>query len=226
MNQLSARLLATLMVSSMLAAGHARADFMNWSYSTSAVPPGFSVNAPGNNGGGAVQLTPYTNVAGASSINALAYQTTATVPVTFNAASSIYTLTMTIQDNTTGHTGQLTFTGSIGGGLSPTSSTLVNTFANPTESLTLDGHKFTVTLPSSMPLAAPSSNQQNIGATVSVTDAGGGNGGGNGGGGNGGGGGGVHGAPEPASLVLGGLGFSLLGAGGWWKRRRPERQTA
>jgi hypothetical protein len=201
---------------------------MNWSYSTSAVPPGFSVNVPpdsnGNGGGGGqVQLTPYTNVAGNSSINALAYQTTATVPVTFDATKSTYVLTMTIKDNTTNGTGNLTFTGSIGGGLSPGSSTLVNTFADTTKSLTLDGHTYTVTLPASMPLAAPGSNQQNIGATVSVTDANGGNGGGGNGGG---GGGGVQGAPEPASLVLGGLGFSLLGAGGWWKRRRPERQTA
>ena len=38
-----------------------------------------------------------------------------------------------------------------------------------------------------------------------------------------GGGGGVKAAPEPASLVLGGLGWSLLGIGGWWKRRRPSR---
>ncbi len=219
MNHLSARLLTALMVSSMIAVGHARADFMNWSYSTAAVPPGFAVTAPDGNGGGQIQLTPYTNVAGASSINALAYQTTATVPVTFTNEN--YTLTMTIKDNTTGDTGQLTFTGSISGGLSPNSSSLVNTFADTTKSLTLDGHKYTVTLPSSVSLAPTTSPQQNIVATVSVSDA---NGGGSNPGGGGPQGGGVQGAPEPASLVLGGLGFSLLGVGGWWKRRSREEQ--
>jgi hypothetical protein len=213
MNHLSARLLTALTVSSMIAVGHAQADFMNWSYSTAAVPPGFTASAPGNNGGGTIQLTPYSNVAGASSPNVLAYQTTATVPVTFT--NDTYQLTMTIKDNTTGDTGNLTFTGSISGGLSQNSSTLVNTFANPTQSLTLDGHKYTVTLPSSTTLAAPGSNQQNIAATVSVSNASGGGGGGP-----------PSNTPEPASLVLGGLGFSLLGMGGWWKRRRPEQRTA
>src|SRR5262249_12872852 len=137
MTHFSARFFAVLTVSSMIAAGQARAD---WSYSTSAVPPGFAVNTPGNNGGGAGQLTAYKDVAGSSSINVLAYQTTATAPVTFNAASSTYTLSMIITDNTTHDTGTLTFTGSISGGLDPNNSTLVNTFSNPTQSLTLDGN--------------------------------------------------------------------------------------
>jgi hypothetical protein len=213
MTHFSARLLSVLTVSSMIAAGQARADFMNWSYSTNAVPPGFAVNTPGNEGGGQVQLTPYNDAAGGSTINVLAYQTTATAPVTFDAASSTYTLTMTVTDNTTNHTGTLAFTGTISGGLSPTTSSLVNTFANPTQSLTLDGHTYTVTVPSSVDLLAPSSNQQNITATVSVSDAGPGSGG--------------TGTPEPASLVLGGLGFSLFGVSSWWQRfRRQARQTA
>src|SRR5262249_42077877 len=161
--------------SSMIAGGQARAD---WSYSTSVVPPGFSVTNPSDNGSGAVQLTPFNDVAGGSQINVLAYQTTATGSVNFNAASSTYTLTMTVTDNTTPASGTLTFTGSIGGGLSQNTSTLVNTFANPTQSLTLDGNKYTVTLPSSVDLAPPSSNQQNISATVSVSSASGGGGGG------------------------------------------------
>jgi hypothetical protein len=70
-----------------------------------------------------------------------------------------------------------------------------------------------VTLPSSVALAPPSSNQQNISATVSVSNTGPGGGG--------------NGTPEPASLVLSGLGFSLFGVSSWWQRlRRPARQTA
>jgi hypothetical protein len=156
-------------------------------------------------GNGAVQLTPFDSVAGSSKINILAYQTTATAPVTFNAASSTYTLTMTITDNTTHDSGNLTFTGSINGGLSPSNSTLVNTFTNPTQSLTLNGNKYTVTINSGNPVAllAPSSNQQNITATVSVSSSGPGGG---------------QGTPEPASLVLAGLGLSFLGVGRRWRR--------
>lgn len=203
MNCSSARFLAAVLVSS-LAVSQAPADFMNWSYSSSALPPGFAVTGA-NNSSGAVQLTPFTNAASGSSIAALAYQTSASGPVTFSAQNATYTLTMTFTDNTTHDSGSLTFTGSISGSLSPTSSTLVNTFAVTQKSLTLDGHVYTVTLPSSVSLAPPTSPQQDIFAKVSVSN-----------------GGGVQGAPEPASLILGGMGAGLVGLGGWWKRRgRP-----
>ncbi len=198
----SARFLISLLVL-WLAARHARADYMNWSYSTSAVPPGFSVTGA-NNGSGAVQLTPFNNVAGGSSIAALAYQTAASTPVTFSAANTSYTLTMTITDNATHDSGSLTFVGSISGGLSPTSSSLVNTFAVTQKSLTLDGHVYTVSLPSSVALASPTSPQQDILAKVNVSN------------------GGVQSAPEPTSLVLGGLGVCLTGLGSWWKRQRQR----
>lgn len=208
MHHLPARLLAFVFVSTVLAASSARADFMNWSYSTSAVPPGFAVTGANNNGGGAVQLTPFSNVSGASTISVLAYATSATVPVTFDPAKSTYTLTMTITDSTTQDKGSLSFTGSIGGGLTPTSSTLTNTYSATQKSLTLDGHVYTVTLPASMALSGPLTPQQNITASVSVSNA-------------------VASAPEPASLLLGGLGFSALGLGGWWRRlRRPAPRPA
>jgi hypothetical protein len=208
MNVSPARVLVLLLVS-WLVAGQSRADYMNWSYSTSAVPPGFSVTGA-NNGSGSVQLTPFTNVAGASSIAALAYQTAATTPVTFSAQSTAFTLSMTITDNATHDSGSLSFTGSISGTLSPTSSTLVETFAVTQKSLTLDGHIYTVTLPSSVALAPPTSPQHNIMATVSVSNSGG-----------------VQGVPEPTSLMLGGLGVCLMGLGGWWKRRpKAARQAA
>jgi hypothetical protein len=189
-----------------LTAGPSRADYMNWSYSSSAVPPGFSVKGA-NNSGGAVQLTPFTNVAGSSAITALAYQTSATGPVTFQAANATYTLNLTITDNTTHDSGTLSFVGSISGNLSPTSSTLVDTFAVTQKSLTLDGHTYTVTLPSSVALAPPTSPQQNIMAQVSVSNVG-------------------HGTPEPSSVLLGGLGICLTGLGSWWKRRRRAAGSA
>ncbi|HTU19538.1 MAG TPA: hypothetical protein VMG10_15870 [Gemmataceae bacterium] len=189
------------LLAAWLSVGQARADYMNWSFSSNAVPPGFSATGA-NNAGGTVQLTPYTNVAGSSAITALAYQTSATGPATFNAANTAYTLSLTITDNTTHDSGTLTFSGSISGSLSPTTSSLVNTFADPQQSLTLDGHTYTVTLPPTVPLAAPTSPQQNITAQVSVSGAG------------------VQGVPEPTSVVLGSLGICLTALGGWWKGRR------
>jgi hypothetical protein len=208
MHHLPSRLLAFLIASAALAASPARADFMNWSYTTSAVPPGFAVTGPNNNGSGAVQLTPFSKVAGGSTIPVLAYATSATVPVRFDPSKSTYTLTMTITDNTTHDSGSLSFTGAIGGALSPTSSSLTNTFTVLQKSLTLDGHIYTVTLPASSSLSGPLTPQQNITATVSVTNS-------------------VASAPEPASLLLGGMGFTALGICGWWRRlRRSEPRPA
>lgn len=207
MHDLPARLLTCLIVSVALAASPARADFMNWSYSTSAVPPGFAVTGA-NNGSGAVQLTPFSKASGGEFIPVLAYATSATVPVTFDSQKSTYTLNMTITDNTTKDSGSLSFTGSIGGGLTPTSSTLTNTFSVAQKSLTLDGHVYTVTLSPSDPLLNPLTPQKNIMAAVRVSDA-------------------VASAPEPASLLLGGLGFTALGIGSWWRRlRRPAPRLA
>jgi hypothetical protein len=196
----SIRFLISLLVL-WLATSQTHADYMNWSYSTSTVPPGFSVTGD-NNGSGSVQITPFGNTAGGNSISAIAFVMSASGPVTFNAQNATYTLTMHITDNTTHDSGNLTFTGSIAGGLSPTSSSLTNTFANPTQSLTLDGHVYTVSLPPSLALVDPTKPQQSLMGTVSVSN------------------GPIAGVPEPATLVLGGLGFSLLGVGGWWKRVR------
>lgn len=189
-----ARLLAFVVASAVFAVGPAKADFMNWTYSSSAVPPGFAVTGA-NNSSGAVQLTPFSHAVSGSSIPVLAYATSATGPVSFDPQKSTYTLTLTVTDKSTNDSGSLSFTGAIGGGLSPTSSSLMNTFADTQKSLTLDGHVYTVSLPASVALAAPTLPQQNIVASVSVTDSLG------------------SGTPEPASLLLGGLGITALGFG-------------
>jgi hypothetical protein len=106
--------------------------------------------------------------------------------------------------------------------LTATTSTVVDSFTPVTSnSLTLDGHTYTVKIPS-VTLAAPTSPQENVMASVSVTNALPG---------------GTppppplppphpltqppsNGTPEPTSLLLGSLGFSCFGAGCWWKRRR------
>jgi len=206
--------LVLLLGLSFLCGKPAKADFMNWSYSSTPNVEGVSAGGAGGSSGGSVLLTDFNNQAGAASIPAIAVVTSSSSasPVTFDPNTAKYSLTMTITDNTTHDSGTLTFTGSVGGTLSATTSTLTNSFAPSPNTLTLDGHKYTVTIPTA-DLLAPTAPQHTIMATVSVSDATGG-----------GGGGGtpppppVKGAPEPASLVLAGLGLSFLGVGRGWRR--------
>ncbi|HEY7426762.1 MAG TPA: hypothetical protein VH682_21175 [Gemmataceae bacterium] len=229
MKRLSARNLTAGIVLLAAAASQARADYMNWTYSTDPSVPGIAVNAQSPSGGATVQLTDFTNGSAGAKIPIIAYttNTSSTTPITFDPHTATYSLPLTFTDSTTHDSGTLTFSGSIGGTLSASQSTLVNTLSPSSSSLTLDGHVYTVSIPS-VTLGPPSSPQQNILANVTVsngptnppppppqppTNPGGNSGGSNPGGG-------VQGAPEPTSLVLGGLGWSLLGAGCWWKRSR------
>jgi hypothetical protein len=185
--------------------GQVRADFLNWAYTSTPNVPGVSVNA-GSRGGASVTLTDVAQ-AGATSIPVIAYetQTSSTMSVTFNKAS--FNLALKITDGNNVYA-TLNFTGFLAGPLTATTSGVVASFSPVTSnSITFDGHTYTVTIPSQT-LAAPTSPQQNIMASVSVANASLG---------------GVtpstpppppsHGTPEPASLLLGCLGFVGLGFG-------------
>jgi hypothetical protein len=231
MKSSSARLAISWFIILAAGASQARADYLNWSYSSDPNVPGVTASPTSPSGGGTVSLTDYTNHAGGLSIPVIAYltSTSSATPITFNPSgspSTTYNMALTLTDNATHDSRTLNFNGSIAGTLSATTSTLVNTLAPASNSVTFDGHKYTVSIPS-VALAAPTSPQQNIFATVHVvptsTGTGGGNqGGGNTGGGNTGGGHGSGGAgtPEPTSLVLGSLGFTFVGLGCWRRRRR------
>jgi hypothetical protein len=214
MKPLSTRLGTTLLVL-LATATTTQADYLNWTYTANTNVPGIAVNAKSPTGGATVSLTDFNNPqAGASKIPVIAYvtSTAATTPVSFGPSSDVpptYKLALTITDGKTHDSKTLNFTGSIAGSMTATTSSLVNTL-NPVTSkaLTLDGHTYTVTIPAVM-LAAPTSPQQNIFAMVSVS--------GSGVNPQTGGGGGVQGAPEPTSLLLAGLGLSLLGLRDRWR---------
>lgn len=217
MKCLSALLGTALLLMLAAAASQARADYLNWTYTSSPNVAGVSVGATSAGGGASVTLTDFSTAQpGATSIPVIAYvtSTASTTPITFGPGvntPSAYTLALTITDNTTHDSGTLNFTGSLVGSLSATSSSVVNTLTPVgLNTLTLDGHKYSVTIPS-VTLASPTSPQQNILASISVANA------------TSGGGGNVNGVPEPASLLLGSLGFSCFGVGCWWKRRFARR---
>lgn len=234
MNRLSALWGTALLGLLVVAASPVHADYLNWTYTADPNVPGIAVNAASPTGGASVTLTDFNNPqAGATKIPVIAYvtSTSSTTPIGFGPSSNVpttYNLAVHISDGTTHDTGTLNFTGSIAGSLTATTSNLINTLTPVTsKSLTLDGHTYIVTIPT-VTLAPPTSPQQDIMATVAVTNGtpntpGGGNPGGGNSGGNGGNGGpGAFtggGVPEPSCLLLGSLGFSLVGVRYWWKRR-------
>jgi hypothetical protein len=223
MKRLSARFGTALVVMLAVAASQVQAEYLNWTYTANPNVAGISVGNNSPKGGAAVTLTNFnTPQAGAASIPVIAYvtSTSSTTPVTFGPSTNLpptYNLALTITDKSTGDSAKLNFTGSLVGSLTATSSSVVASFKPVTsDSVTLDGHTYTVTIPT-VTLAAPTSPQQDIMANVSVTGAsttppGGGGGSSQPP---------TQSTPEPASLLLGSLGFSCFGLGCWWKRRRP-----
>lgn len=225
MNHLSTRIAIVFAGLLAIAASQANADYLNWAYTANSNVPGIAVDATSPTGGASVTLTNYsTPQAGGTSIPVQAYVTSTsnTTPITFGPSSDVpttYNLALTITDNTTHDSGTLSFTGSLAGSLTASTSSVVNTLTPVTSNtLTLDGHNYTVTIPT-VTLAAPTSPQQDIRAMVSVTNAGSGNPGNSGSFGN------VNGVPEPTGLVLAGMGLSSLGVTAYWRGLRRWRDT-
>lgn len=211
MKCLSAPLGITLVVL-LAAASQARADYLNWTYTSSPNVAGISVGGSSSAGGASVTLTDFSSSQpGAKSIPVIAYvtNTSSTTGVMFSSSAntpSTYNLAVTITDGTTHQSETLNFTGSLSGSLSATSSSVSASFSpgSLTTPVPLNGYNYTVTIPT-VTLASPTSPQQDIMATVSVASANPS----------------THhgGVPEPASVVLGSLGFSCFGIGCWLKRR-------
>jgi hypothetical protein len=210
----------------LCSAAEGRAGMINWTADWTQ-----STNVVGANGGamsgGVTFASPPTGTiqTGNATITAeiLSTFTSATSgnPDLFNAAP--YTLKVNLTDLASNQSSLLTFTGSLTGSQSTTSATFTNTFNSPTTlSTQIGGNDYTVSLFSFMapgPATTPGGSPVlgNIMAQVNVQAASTGGGGSTGTGGGGGTGTPLS-TPEPASLVLAGLGTSLFGLLRW---RRP-----
>ncbi|HEY7328671.1 MAG TPA: hypothetical protein VH592_13590 [Gemmataceae bacterium] len=217
MNRFAAMFGTALLALSAATTGQVRADFLNWTYTSTPNVPGVSVSS-GPSGGASVTLTDVSG-AGANSIPVIdAITTTASsTPIDFNNATFNLALKLTDDSNASG---TLNFTGSLNGSLTASTSNVVASFAPVTSnSISFDGHTYTVTIPSLL-LDPPNNPQQSILASIAVTDTPSG--------------GDTpppppphsNGTPEPTSLLLAGLGLSCFGAERWWKRRRLTETIA
>jgi hypothetical protein len=206
---------------------------MNWSYHWSISPA--PVQASGT---GTVSMALGWGGPGADKILAAAVTTSSVAPI--NQPDFYYknfNLTLHINDNTSHQSGQLTFAGHISGLVSGSNANLHMYISTPLEYLKLGREIFSVRLPASMLLLKPGASYvPTMYATVqtwpwtppahqpvtpnalvggsalpNVSPAA------------------VPAAattPEPSTLVLAGLGVSLLGFGGIGRNRRPPLRPA
>lgn len=127
---------------------------------------------------------------------------TAAAPATFTAKA--YTLSLTIQDVTSGHSGTVTFTGQFNGTLTALSALIQNTFTGPTtQTLVLGNDQYVVTIgPYAPPGPASGTSTGAISAfaQVSVKPVT------------------IQDVPEPSTLILMGCAAPLAGLALWRRR--------
>ena len=209
-----AALMGTSLALLLLAGSPAWAGFVGWDY---AWTPSSLVVAADSGGTGGISMTlqAQAHADGTSDIIATNLRTFSSAPRTIpdSVAQGNYNLTLSLTDTASGQQGSVSFTGYFKGTFSTTSSEVQNTFTGPTsQTLTLGGHKFTVTIGPYAPPGPPSAaNAGTISAHVDVDQDTGNNGGD---------------TPEPSTLVLSCLGVSFLGAAGWRKWKRGQQVAA
>jgi PEP-CTERM motif len=184
-----------------------RADPIQWSYNWSSSP---GIVYSDNSQTSYITLTSgqiLQSAAGDSDIVATNLRTFSNAPpatpATFTA--KVYTLNLLLQDQQSGQSGTLTFSGQFDGTLSELSSNIQNTFTGPTtQTLFLGNNVYTATIgPYSPPGPTNSTNAGSISAfaqvTVSTII--------------------IQDVPEPSSFLLVLLGTPLAGLALWRRRR-------
>jgi hypothetical protein len=132
----------------------ARAEPIQWSYSWSRSPAEVHADSPGT---GFISLTGggLKSAAGNSYLAATNLQAHSTAPTSSPDVftNKAYTLSLFLQDQDSGKSGTVAFTGAFNGMLTSESSNITNTFVGPTtQTLVLGDHLYTVSIG---PYAAP-----------------------------------------------------------------------
>jgi hypothetical protein len=212
MNRSLAFLFSAAIALLMATQARVRADFVSWSYNWSPSALALPADVPGT-GGLSLTNEPTKNADGTSDVvvtNIRGFSSASRAnPDKFTHAG--YTFMLVLTDLSSGQSAHMSFTGFFSGTLSATSSNIANTFTGATtETATLGGHTYMVSLGNYSPPGPPTaSNAGSISAHVSVdqflppppippSE---------------------H-APEPSTLLLSFMGLVGVGAAAWRKRRR------
>jgi hypothetical protein len=192
---------------------------VNWSYNWTHSP---IVIAADTGGTGGVTLTNHQGGTGSGNSDIVATQITTFSSASVNTPDHFtgknYSLILDLTDLSSHQSGMLTFNGTLNGTLSATSANIKNTFTGPlTQHLDLGANIYTITIgPYAAPGIPDATQTGSISAHVSVQAAS-----------TGGSSGGAtppptHESPEPATLLLAGLGASALALAGWRRRARAR----